>query len=189
MVLPNAPASEIGVVQALIASLGIFGLLFIVVSQTRINTLNYYLSTTNFERILSTFTRIRLPHAVWVSIVALAVFLLMLTDVFSYLLTAMIWQGVFFVGWVGVVLTHFALSALNSEVGPVIDDAGSPRIKWGGLVAWVAPSVVGIILLQATGVPPLLKTAAVPIALILSVLVYAFTYAVTRPKLATPEYD
>ncbi len=56
--LPNEPASEIGVVQAVLMSAGLFGLLFIVISQTRVNTLNYYESTTNFERILSAYSKI-----------------------------------------------------------------------------------------------------------------------------------
>ncbi len=92
-VLPNEPASEIGVVQAILGSLGLAGLLFIVVSQTRVNTLNYYQCTTNFERIVSTFTGLRFPRFVWVIGVSIAVFLLMLTDVFSYVQTALNWQA------------------------------------------------------------------------------------------------
>lgn len=180
-VLPNSHASETGVVQAIIASLGFWGLLLIVVSQTRINTLNYYLSTTNLERVLNAYSRWRLPRIVWVSVVALAVFLLMLTDVFSYIGTAMIWQGVLLVGWFGVVLTHFGFSARNSKTKLAVHDDQTPRIRWG-LFAWIVPSVIGIVLLQASGIPVLLKEAAVPIVLILSMLWYGIAYAIVKDR-------
>ncbi|WP_040774694.1 purine-cytosine permease family protein, partial [Rhodococcus rhodnii] len=109
-VLPNEPASEHGVVQAVLMSLGLFGLLFIVISQTRVNSVNYYVASTNLERILHSLSSVRLPRVVWVGAVAVLVFLLMLTDVFSYLQTALNWQGVLVIGWVGVVLTHFGLT-------------------------------------------------------------------------------
>jgi len=179
-VLPNEPASEIGVVQAILASLGFVGLLFIVVSQTRVNSMNYYLSTTNFERILSGFTSVRLPRAVWVSGVATVVFLMMLTDVFSYLQTALNWQGVLAVGWVGVVLTHFALDFRDRRRGPVHDDARLPRIG-RGLVAWIMPSLIGILLLEIPGVPTVLTQSAQLVVLVLSVVLYALTYRLSGP--------
>lgn len=181
--LPDEAASEIGVVRAILLSAGFFGLLFIVVSQTRVNTLNYYASTTNFERILSAFTKIRLPHSVWVVAVAVAVFLLMLTDVFSYLQTALNWQGVLVVGWVGVVFTHFALSARDRKYGPVIDDAKLPRVAWG-LAAWIMPSALGIYLLESTSVAAIWSQSAQIVVLILSVVLYAAGYLVSAPKAA-----
>lgn len=174
-VLPDSPASETGVVHAVIASLGFFGLLFIVVSQTRINTLNYFQSTTNFERVLDAYSKVRLPRAVWVTAVALVVFLMMLTDVFSYLHMALIWQGALLVGWFGVVLTHFAFSARHKGLDIEID-ADAPNVRWG-LFAWVLPSLAGVALLQIDSTPPLLKEAAVPIVLLLSIVCYGATYA------------
>ncbi|MEO9327028.1 purine-cytosine permease family protein [Gordonia aurantiaca] len=179
--LPNEPASEIGVVQAVLASAGLFGLLFIVISQTRVNTLNYYQSTTNFERILTSYTKIRLPHAVWVVAVAAVVFLLMLTDVFSYVQTALNWQGVFVVGWVGVVLTHFALNARDRAFGPRVDDERLPRLGWG-LIAWIAPSVIGVILLESSAVPAIWNQSAQLVVLFSSIVLYAVGYFVTADR-------
>ncbi|MHC3003313.1 purine-cytosine permease family protein [Gordonia metallireducens] len=179
--LPTEPASEIGVVQAVLMSAGLFGLLFIVISQTRVNTLNYYQSTTNFERILSTFTKIRLPHAAWVAAVAVVVFLLMLTDVFSYVQTALNWQGVFVVGWVGVVLTHFALNARDRAFGPKVDDARLPRLGWG-LIAWIVPSIVGVILLESSTVPAIWNQSAQLVVLFSSIVLYAVGYLVASKR-------
>ncbi|MQY26439.1 purine-cytosine permease family protein [Nocardia aurantia] len=178
LVLPTEPASETGVVQAILASLGWIGLLFIVISQTRVNTLNYYQSSTNFERILSTVTSVRLPRFVWVTAVAVVVFLMMLTDVFSYLQTALNWQGVLVIGWVGVVLTHFALSRRDRQSGPVVDES-MPRVGWG-LIAWIVPSIVGILLLEVSSVPAAARQSAQLIVLVLSVVLYTVTYLLTR---------
>lgn len=174
-VLPTEPASEDGVVRAILAALGFVGLLFIVVSQTRVNSVNYYLSTTNFERILSSVSSVRLPRIVWVAGVSVVVFCLMLTDVFQYLQTALNWQGVLVVGWVGVVLTHFALHARDRRFGPVIDDAALPAVR-AGLAAWIVPSVLGIVLIEIDGVPALLAQSAQLIVLALSVVLYAVAY-------------
>ena len=96
-------------VQAIIGVLGAAGLLVIVISQARINTLNYYQSSSNFERLLGFLFGIKIRRQLLVVATTVLVFLLMLTDVFSYLQQALIWQGVFFVGWVGITLTHYAL--------------------------------------------------------------------------------
>ncbi|MGA4688700.1 purine-cytosine permease family protein [Rhodococcus sp. AB351] len=187
-VLPDQEASEIGVVLAILASLGFAGLLFIVVSQTRVNSLNYYVSTTNFERILSGFTSIRLHRAVWVSGVATLVFLLMLTDVFSYLQAALTWQGLLAVGWVGVVLTHFVLDATDRTEGPVYDDTQLPRIG-RGLIAWIVPALVGIFLLENDIVPPVLAQSAQLISLALSIVLYTVIYLTFGPRRTAPITD
>ncbi|PWD43192.1 permease [Gordonia paraffinivorans] len=179
--LPNEPASEIGVVQAVLMSAGLFGLLFIVISQTRVNTLNYYQSTTNFERILSAYSKIRLPHAAWVVAVAVVVFLLMLTDVFSYVQTALNWQGVFVVGWVGVVVTHFALNARDRAFGPKVDDGRLPKLGWG-LIAWIVPSIVGVILLESSTVPAIWNQSAQLVVLFSSVILYAIGHFVASDR-------
>ncbi|MCK0089468.1 permease [Rhodococcus sp. F64268] len=178
-VLPTEPATEDGVVRAILASLGFLGLLFIVVSQTRVNSVNYYLSTTNFERILSSFSSVRLPRVVWVGGVSLAVFALMLTDVFHYLQTALNWQGVLVVGWVGVVLTHFALHVRDRRQGPAVDDAAVPAVGVG-LAAWIVPSVIGIALLEVDGVPTLLAQSAQLVVLALAVVSYTVISCISR---------
>lgn len=180
-VLPNEPASETGVVQAILASLGFFGLLFIVVSQTRVNTLNYYQSTTNFERVLSALSPVRLPRAIWVTGVGVIVFALMLTDVLSYLQTALNWQGVLIVGWVGVVLTHFTLSTHDRRLGPNINDEQLPRIAWG-LISWILPSIIGIFLLEGPNVPQAAAQSAQIIVFVSSIVLYAVTYKLTHPR-------
>lgn len=55
--------SEVSGVLGIVALMGLTGLVFVWVSQTRINTTNFYLSVTNLESFLSRFSQIRLSAA------------------------------------------------------------------------------------------------------------------------------
>ena len=171
-VLPDDPTAETGVVQAIIGVLGFVGLLVIVVSQTRINTLNYYQASSNFERLIGFLFGIRIRRQVLVVAVTLVVFLLMLTNVFSYLEQALIWQGVFFVGWVGITLTHYALVPADRRPGPEFRAQRLPAVT-GGLVIWLVATAVGIFLAESSAVPPVLNSTAPLVALAVSVVLYA----------------
>ncbi|MHA4854577.1 permease [Rhodococcus sp. MSC1_016] len=146
--------TERGVVDAVIGSLGFAGVLLIVVSQTRINTANYYLASTNLEAVARATLRIRLPHIVWVIVCGIAAYSLMLTDVLAYLLQALAWQAVLIVAWVSVCLTHLvctdrpALTASDKS-----DD--TPASVTPLIAAWILASAVGIALQQQTSVDTL----------------------------------
>ncbi len=108
-------------------------------------------------------------------------FLLMLTDVFSYVQTALNWQGVFVVGWVGVVVTHFALNARDRAFGPKVDDDRLPKLGWG-LIAWIVPSIVGVILLESSTVPAIWNQSAQLVVLFASVILYAIGHFVASDR-------
>ncbi|GAA2357735.1 purine-cytosine permease family protein [Dactylosporangium salmoneum] len=171
-VIPDEPTAETGVVQAVLATLGVVGLLVIVVSQTRINTLNYYQASSNWGRVLNNLFGLRVRRPVLVAATTLVAFLLMLTDVFSYLQQALIWQGVFLVAWVGIALTHYALVPADREGGPEFRAQRLPAVTWG-LGVWALAAAVGIYLAEAPSVPPLLSSTAPVAALVISVVLYA----------------
>lgn len=142
------PTAETGVVQGILASLGVVGLIFIVISQARINSLNYYESSSSWDRFISTVSPLRIPRAVYVVLVSAAVYVLMLTDVFSWLLKAVTWQGDFFAAWVGVMTVHMLLSRDRIETAEF--RAGRlPRFTLG-LAVWVVSAGFGIWLTQST---------------------------------------
>lgn len=145
--LPGQAASETGVVDAILNTLGFAGLLLVIVSQTRINTANYYLASSNLEAFGSRALKLRWPRLVWVVVAGLIIYSFMLTDVLSYLLTALAWQGVFVVAWVSVALTHIAL-ARDDRHGVPEFRPGRLRSLLPGVVAWVIPSVAGILLTE-----------------------------------------
>lgn len=170
-VIPAEPAAETGVVVAILGASGILGLILIVVSQTRINSLNYYQASTNWDRIWTGLTGRRVHRGVWVVGIAVLVFLLMLTDVFAYLQRALTWQGVFLVSWAAVALTHYALVPQDRLTGPEFRAQRLPKVTWG-LAVWVASAAAGIIAAEVPGIPAVFSAVPALVALVVAVVLY-----------------
>jgi purine-cytosine permease-like protein len=127
---------------------GLLGIALIAITQFRINTINLYLASTNLQSFFSRVFRVTLPRTVWVIAAAVIGYLLMLTNVFSYVLDALNYQGIAIVAWVGVALAHVsylrrqrqALDALEFRPGRI------PAFNPGGIVAWVGATAVGLVL-------------------------------------------
>lgn len=141
--------SEGGVAVALTQVMGIWAVLLVFVSQTRINTANYYLASSNLEVLGRTVLRVRLPRVAWVLVGSSIMFLMMLTNVFSYLLTALNWQGVLVTGWVAIALTHIALDRRDGVEPRTAETERVRLVSLPGLVAWVGASVIGLVVLEA----------------------------------------
>jgi len=144
--ISGTDASGRGLTNALIGAMGIFGLLFIIVSQTRINTANYYLGSTNFEAFMGRVFRLRWPRLVWVVILGVIVFVVMLSDIFTYLLTALSWLAVLATSWLGVMLCHLAMNRGASSDW----EFRSGRVHKVNTGTWVliAMTALGICILQ-----------------------------------------
>ncbi|WP_139025851.1 purine-cytosine permease family protein [Gordonia neofelifaecis] len=185
-VIPDEPAAETGVVTALITSMGVFGLLFIVISQTRINSLNYYESSTNFSRVITSLTGRRVPRLVLVVGLTILVFVLMLTDVFSYLDRMLGWQAGLFVGWMAILATHFVLT--RGWRATEFRAQRMPRLSWG-FAAWMVSAGVAIWLEESAHVPDRLAAIAPLVALVIAVVLYTavFYRAPRRTPLAVSD--
>lgn len=101
-------------------------------------------------------------------------YLFMLTDVLSYLLRALAWQGVFVTAWVAIALA--SLYFTNQRSADLTDAPafpgrqGLPALGWP-VVAWIVSSGASIALTEQTALPVLASLAPiVPIAL--AVLLY-----------------
>lgn len=141
--LPGTGAlNETAVVVAILNLLGIAGLGFVWVTQTRINTANYYLATVNMQVFFRSLFNLKLPKLVWACVVGIAVYILMLADVFAWLLQALAYQGVFVVAWVGV-----ALAGIARNVQADRDDIAINPV---GVGAWFASVALGIGLMHGT---------------------------------------
>ncbi|MEJ7651308.1 MAG: hypothetical protein WKF57_20035 [Nakamurella sp.] len=138
--------SETGVVDAFLGTMGFFGLLVIFVSQTRINTANYYLASTNLDAFATRVFRLTLPRWVYVVVAGAITFVLMLTNVVSWLLTALAWQGVFVVAWVVIALVFIGLTRGSTAVPEVRRDRLTGVTL--GALSWVVAAVVGILLTE-----------------------------------------
>lgn len=174
-------ASETGVVQAFISSLGFVGLLIILVSQTRINTANYFLASENLSAFASRVFKLDLPRFVWVIVCGALAFLLMLTDVLSYLLKALAWQGVFVTAWVAIALVFIGLNWKKQDLVPDIRPANLKAIS-PGAVAWLFASAAGIALTEQT-VWPIAAQLAPLVTVALAAVVYYGAYMFSPPLL------
>ncbi|MBZ9779955.1 allantoin permease [Pseudomonas sp. REP124] len=137
--------NEVSVVMAILQLMGLWGLLFVWATQTRINTANYYLATLNMQAFFARFG-LRASYLVWAVAVGVIVYGLMLADVFAYLLKALAYQGIFVVAWVGVALAQIVYGRY---------DAGSlervSAFNPVGLSAWFGATALGLALMFSAG--------------------------------------
>ncbi|WP_214370230.1 purine-cytosine permease family protein [Pseudonocardia sp. H11422] len=166
----DGPLSESSVVTGIVDLMGIFGVLFILATQTRINTANFYLASTNLEAFFSRVFRVRMPRVAWLLVAGVLAYLLMLTNVLSYLLAALAWQAVFIIAWVGVALTHVALNRGGDKNGLPEFRPGRVKAITPGLAAWFLAAGCGIFLLTLGG--RFGATWSSLITLVLSVVLY-----------------
>jgi purine-cytosine permease-like protein len=163
---------------------GLLGLLLIVITQMRINTVNLYLASTNFQSFFSRVFRLTLPRTFWVVAACVAGYLLMLTNVFSYVFDALNYQGIAIVAWVGVALTHVAylrrrqvkLDAMEFRPGR------TPAFNPGGILAWVVATAVGVVLKIADSTESqFFEVWGLPLTFVISVAVYAAALTISKP--------
>lgn len=184
---PNTGAgtSEFGVVQAIIASLGIVGLLVIIVSQMRINSANYYFASINMERFVAHFTTRNLSRTTWVVVLSAVVLALMFTDVFSYIAKALAWQGVLLVAWVAMmIVSWFFDRGRDPEFRPARLHAFAP-----GFVVWMVAAAAGIALIQLPTEFPRLSALAPVVSFAVAVGLFTAVRLVglTGLRTATPD--
>lgn len=174
------PLSETSAIIGIVALMGPFGVLLVWASQTRINTINLYLSSTNMQNFFARAFKISWPRTVWVVIMSGVIFLVMLTNVFDYLLLTLQFQGVIIVAWVGVAMTHIGWCYLRGVKADMLEfrPGRVPLINPGGLGAWVVASAVGCLLLVFGG--NFGGIWAPPITLLIAVMIYAASLGVAR---------
>ena len=145
-IVPTETLSETAVAFVFIDLMGFLGLIFVWITQTRINTANYFLAATNMQAFFEETLRLKFSKYVWAIIVGIAVFLLMLIDVFAYLLQALAYQGIFVVAWVAIALAHI-LNPKREEYFGVVPEIRSdklPALEFSGLFAWFVSSIIGV---------------------------------------------
>lgn len=179
--LPNDGAvTELSVVFALIEVMGLGGLLFVWISQTRINTANYYLAAVNMESFAQTAFRLRAPKVVWACVVGAITYVLMMADIFSYILQALAWQGIFVVAWVAIALVHIVTEGADGVEHDRIHArlSETPAIRMAGTGAWVIGAGVGLALHFAGGT---LASWSAPATFVVAALAYALMARQSAP--------
>ena len=143
--IPGLKSSEVGVVIGVIELMGVFGLLFVWVTQSRINTANFFLATVNIEALVFQAFGRKIDRIWALAIAGVAVYVLMQANVFGYLLQALTYQGIFVVAWVGIALSYILRDG-RTAMGAT-EQAGTSR-SLRGLGAWCIAAAVGLVFLQ-----------------------------------------
>ena len=145
--------SEVSAVKAIIMMMGGFGLLFVWSTQTRINTANYYLASVNLESLGRLALGLNLSKYFWAVVVGGIVYALMLMNVFSYLLKALAYQGIFVVAWVAIALAYMLNDAKQERPDEASrDDNEYPAYNARGLTAWFGSVIIGIVMMNIPAV-------------------------------------
>lgn len=159
--------SEITIVFAILKLMGFWGLLFIWISQTRINTANFQVATVNMQNFLTQVTGKRVSKVLTAIIVGIIVFLIMLTDIFSFILEALSFQAIFIVAWAGLALpAMISLMRKDYTKDQYRQLLGKQSLMgFPGVVIWCISSGCGLFVLYAL---PDLTAFASPTAVLIS---------------------
>lgn len=174
----SGPLNELSVVMGLLKLMGLGGFLFLWITQTRINTANYYLATVNTHAFFEKALGLKLPKFVWAIVVGLIVYALTLSGLFANLLKVLQYQGVFVVAWVAIALTHIVGSRFEDPFGG--DDSAIeavPAFNVTGLLAWFVGAGVGIIVMNQ---PASISGCSAPATFVVSAIAYRFLTAYAR---------
>lgn len=134
--------SEGGVAVALTQIMGIWAVLLILITQTRINSANLYIAAENFRILAGDLLHVRLNLPFWAVISGILMLLVMLTNIFGYILIALSWQAVFITGWVTIVLLHILKyrTYYKKESTTYV----TRQAVWPALSAWLIGVAVGL---------------------------------------------
>lgn len=178
--IPTDGLSEASIVLGLLELMGVGGLLLVWVTQSRINTANFYLATVNFESFIRKVTGVKMSKIVAGCVIGMIAYILMMADVFSYILQALAYQGVFVVAWVGIALSHILSKTYKERFnGHVeLDNAYIPAFNPCGLIAWVGAAVIGIVTMHI----PAISGFSAPATFLFAYSAYEFGLKIAKDE-------
>jgi len=98
------------------------------------------------EALVQLFGRLPFGRVGWTIAVGVVVYVLMLADVFAYLLQALAYQGIFVVAWVAVAMAHILIDRYSALIGQAIEYRSThvPAFNPLGISAWFIAAATGI---------------------------------------------
>ena len=139
--------SETALVPALLALMGGLGVAFIWVTQTRINTANYFVASRNLQLALGDLTGLTLPTWVWVIIAGALTYLAMAANLLSYILVALGIQGIFVCSLGAILVTHLVRQRIRQGAAAAAAVPNGIRsFEPVGLVPWALAVAVGVVM-------------------------------------------
>jgi purine-cytosine permease-like protein len=178
--LVQGELTELSAVDGMLGLMGIVAVVFIWVTQTRINTANYYVASSNLANLAGRVVKRSVPRWVWVVVLGVLIYVLMLQDLLGKLQIALEYSAIITVAWVGVVIA-FMLWAKVHGLGPEGVEFRPGRVlavNWPGVLAWTAGTVAGVVLLNAAGTFG--RTWFAPATFLVAFAAYSVALAATR---------
>lgn len=171
--------SELSVVMVLLKLMGLAGLLFVWVSQTRMNTANFYVASLNLQALAHRLGLTQVSRPLCVLVVGLIVLIVMQGDIFSVLLQALAYQGVLIEAWVAIALVYM-LSSHAPGVFPGRAPLGrqAPAVSRGGMLSWLVATVIGIAMLNARAS---VAACSAPATALIAAVLYAASLCLPDP--------
>lgn len=165
------------IVEFIIALMGGWGLLLVWVTQARINTANFYVASTNMEDVCTRLFRYPISRVGAVLVCGVIIYVFMLTDVLSYLLVALAWQGAFIASWVSILLVYMLM-----ERGKLTEFRPGRLASFGaGAWIWIGSSMLGVLFYQFGGSAGAVWST--PVTFVISGILFAATYKGQRRKI------
>jgi purine-cytosine permease-like protein len=174
--------SELSGVLGMVGLMGIVGVALVWVSQTRINTANYYLASTNIENFFARTFKVKLPRVFWAVLVGVVIYVFMLENVFSFLTTATEYQGVLILGWTAIALTYIGWSRVR-QVDPETAEwrpGRVPMFNVGGLAGWGIATGIGLTMINVGSDSGWYRTWAPIVTFVVAAAVYAVSLEFAR---------
>lgn len=172
--------TEMSVVTALLKLMGVGGLLFVWVTQTRINTANYYLAMVNMQAFSRQALKLDAPRYLFAILVGVVVYALMMADITSKILQALAWQGVFIVAWVGVAVARITSKVGRTETQESVQQLEIPALDWPGLSTWAVGTAAGVLCVNVPG----LTAFSAPASFCVAFVAYRMLLAMGARRLA-----
>lgn len=178
--------------------LGVFGVLFTLLTQVRINITNIYSGSLSLSTFFENVFKFTPGRRFWVVVAALTAMVMMLVGIVNHLDTVMTFLGVFLMTWAAILVTDAVIVKKLMKIGPRYYEANQNFLyKWNpvGVGALVIASGLGTIAALGVMGPFLQSTAAffaMILAAILTVVFAVFTqgkYYITKENKDIPEDD
>lgn len=128
--------------------LGIWGALFTMLTQVRINITNIYSGSLSLANFFENIFKFKPGRRFWVVITGVSAMVLMLGGIVNHLDTVMTFQGVFLLTWAAILVTDAVVVKRILKIGPGYYEADQRNLyKWNpvGVVSLLVASGLGTI--------------------------------------------
>ena len=170
----------------IVALTGLAGVVFVIASQMRINTLNYQLATVNLQAFLK-HVGIQITKVASALCVGALVFLLMLGNVLDMLVETLGYLGIFVGAWCAIAIVHMTLVGERTIIctHEKLESDGEGKFWHSSTVTWILSSGLGVAVMEFS--EPTMALYATPTAIAAATFLHALHLKLTaKTRIASP---